>query len=73
MEKHGYWDKYCLNLFNYRCFILPKAVSRLRAFDGRIPNAWFEGYMQEGKYKAGGMVTTFAISSHLPWHCGYKK
>ena len=32
----------------------------LRAFDGRIPNAWFEGYMQ---IQTGGMVTTFAISS----------
>lgn len=32
----------------------------LRAFDGSIPNAWFEGYMQ---IQTGGMVTTFAISS----------
>ncbi|CDU10819.1 conserved membrane hypothetical protein [Vibrio coralliirubri] len=32
----------------------------LRAFDGRIPNLWFEGYMQ---IQTGGMVTTFAMSS----------
>ncbi|PTP29421.1 O-antigen ligase family protein [Vibrio splendidus] len=32
----------------------------LRAFDGRIPNVWFDGYMQ---IQTGGIVTTFAISS----------
>ncbi|NOJ09995.1 O-antigen ligase family protein [Vibrio splendidus] len=37
-----------------------KQYPELRAFDGRIPNAWFEGYMQ---IQTGGMVTTFAISS----------
>lgn len=37
-----------------------KQYPNLRAFDGIIPNAWFEGYMQ---IQTGGMVTTFAISS----------
>lgn len=37
-----------------------KQYPELRAFDGGIPNAWFEGYMQ---IQTGGMVTTFAISS----------
>ena len=37
-----------------------KQYPELRAFDGRIPNAWFEGYMQ---IQTGGIVTTFAISS----------
>tara|TARA_Y100000588_G_C14266538_1_gene930175 strand:+ start:1970 stop:3241 length:1272 start_codon:yes stop_codon:yes gene_type:complete len=37
-----------------------KQYPDLRAFDGRIPNAWFEGYMQ---IQTGGIVTTFAISS----------
>ncbi|CDT77750.1 conserved membrane hypothetical protein [Vibrio coralliirubri] len=37
-----------------------KQYPELRAFDGRIPNAWFDGYMQ---IQTGGIVTTFAISS----------
>ncbi|MDA0144871.1 O-antigen ligase family protein [Vibrio toranzoniae] len=37
-----------------------KHYPELRAFDGRIPNFWFKGYMQ---IQTGGIVTTFAISS----------